>query len=54
MRFALKGERPWQIAYMCESVGLSVQAMKRIRVGRVPISSLPSGQWRYLLPHERF
>ena len=54
LRFALKGERPGQIAYMCESVGLTVQAMKRIRVGRVPMSSLPVGQWRYLLPHERF
>ena len=54
LRFALKGERPGQIAFMCESVGLSVQAMKRIRVGRVPMSSLPVGQWRYLQPHERF
>lgn len=54
LRFALKGERPGQIAFMCESVGLSVQAMKRIRVGRVPMSSLPIGQWRYLQPHERF
>ncbi len=54
LRFALKGERPGQIAFMCESVGLSVQAMKRIRVGRVPMSSLPAGQWRYLLPQERF
>lgn len=54
LRFALKGERPGQIAFMCESVGLSVQAMKRIRVGRVPMSSLPVGQWRYLQLHERF
>lgn len=54
LRFALKGERPGQIAFMCESVGLSVSAMKRIRVGRVPMSSLPAGQWRYLQPHERF
>jgi 23S rRNA pseudouridine2604 synthase len=54
LRFALKGERPGQIAFMCESVGLSVQAMKRIRVGRVPMSSLRIGQWRYLQPHERF
>jgi 23S rRNA pseudouridine2604 synthase len=54
LRFALKGERPGQIAYMCETVGLSVQAMKRIRVGRVPMSSLAAGQWRYLLPTERF
>ncbi len=54
LRFALKGERPGQIAYMCEAVGLTVQGMKRIRVGRVPMSSLPVGQWRYLLPTERF
>ncbi|MDP2035366.1 MAG: rRNA pseudouridine synthase [Polaromonas sp.] len=54
LRFALKGEQPGQIAYMCEAVGLNVQAMKRLRVGRVPMSSLAPGQWRYLLPTERF
>lgn len=54
LRFALKGERPGQIAYLCECVGLTVQAMKRIRLGRVPLSQLLPGQWRYLLPHERF
>ncbi len=54
LRFALKGERPGQIAYFCESVGLKVEAMKRIRVGRVPMSGLAAGHWRYLLPHERF
>jgi 23S rRNA pseudouridine2604 synthase len=54
LRFALKGERPGQIAYFCECVGLTVQAMKRIRIGRVPLSNLQPGQWRYLLPHERF
>jgi 23S rRNA pseudouridine2604 synthase len=54
LRFALKGELPGQIAYMCEVVGLRVQGMKRLRIGRVPMSALPPGQWRYLLPHERF
>ena len=54
LRFALKGERPGQIAYFCESVGLRVLAMKRLRIGRVPMSGLPPGQWRYLLPHEKF
>ncbi|MGH6626115.1 MAG: RNA-binding protein, partial [Polaromonas sp.] len=34
--------------------GLQVVAMKRIRVGRLPLASLPQGQWRYLLPYERF
>jgi 23S rRNA pseudouridine2604 synthase len=54
LRFALKGERPGQVAYFCESVGLTVEAMKRIRIGRVPLSGLQPGQWRFLLPHERF
>lgn len=54
LRFALKGERPGQIAYFCESVGLRVESMKRIRIGRVPMSSLPAGAWRYLSVHERF
>jgi 23S rRNA pseudouridine2604 synthase len=54
LRFALKGEKPGQIAYFCESVGLRIEAMKRIRIGRVPMSSLQPGQWRYLLPNERF
>ncbi len=54
LRFALKGERPGQIAYMCESVGLRVTAMKRLRIARVPLSDLPVGQWRYLGAHERF
>ena len=54
LRFALKGERPGQVAYLCESVGLSVEAMKRLRIGRVPLSSLQVGHWRYLLPNERF
>lgn len=54
LRFALKGERPGQIAYICESVGLQVTAMKRLRIGRVPMSGLQPGEWRYLLPDERF
>ena len=54
LRFALKGEQPGQIAYFCESVGLTVTAMKRLRIGRVAMSGLQVGQWRYLLPSERF
>ena len=54
LRFALKGEQPGQIAYFCESVGLTITAMKRLRIGRVAMSGLQAGQWRYLLPTERF
>ncbi len=54
LRFALTGEQPGQIAYFCESVGLAVTGMKRLRIGRVPLRGLAVGQWRYLLPDERF
>ena len=54
LRFALKGEVPGQIAHLCESVGLQIEAMKRLRVGRISLSQLAPGQWRYLLPLERF
>ncbi len=54
LRFALKGEVPGQIAYLCESVGLTIDGMKRLRVGRVPLSQLQPGQWRFLMPYERF
>jgi 23S rRNA pseudouridine2604 synthase len=54
LRFALKAAQPGQIAHMCKSVGLTVLAMKRIRIGRVSMAKLPPGQWRYLAPHERF
>ncbi len=54
LRFAFKGVQRGQVADMCEKVGLKVLAMKRIRIGRVPMSSLQSGQWRYLLGYEKF
>ncbi len=54
LRFALKGIRPGQIPAMCEAVGLTVVALKRIRIGRVPLAKVPEGQWRYLQPWERF
>ena len=54
LRFAIKGSLPGQIAQMCDKAGLSILSMKRIRVGRVPLAGLVSGQWRYLMPYERF
>ena len=54
LRFALKGIRPGQIPAMCDAVGLTVVALKRIRIGRVPLAKVPEGQWRYLQPWERF
>ena len=54
LRFALKGIRPGQIPAMCEAVGLQMLAIKRIRLGRVPLAKVPEGQWRYLQPWEKF
>lgn len=54
LRFALKGVQPGQIAFMCEAVGLQIKSMKRLRIGRVSMSKLASGQWRYLAGYERF
>jgi 23S rRNA pseudouridine2604 synthase len=54
LRFALKGPKPGQILHMCRMVNLSIVSMKRIRIGRMPMSSLPAGQWRYLHDYERF
>ena len=43
LRFALKGAHPGLIAYLCERVGLHILSIKRQRVGRVALSSLPKG-----------
>jgi len=53
LRFAFKRLQPTQIEPMCQAVGLKVLAMKRLRVGRIPLAKLPPGQWRYLAPGER-
>jgi 23S rRNA pseudouridine2604 synthase len=54
LRLAIKGVHPGLIAWLFERAGLQILAMKRIRIGRVPMTQLPPGQWRYLQPHERF
>ena len=54
LRFALKTPPLGQVAYMCAQVGLTVVSMRRIRIGRLPLAGLASGQWRYLLGYERF
>lgn len=54
LRFALKSPPRGLVEHMCAQVGLQVVAMKRIRIGRLPLAGLPVGQWRYLLGYERF
>ncbi len=48
LRFAIKDVQPGQLRYMCEAVGLDVVAIRRIRIGKIPLSKLPVGEWRYL------
>jgi 23S rRNA pseudouridine2604 synthase len=54
LRFAFKGIRPGQIPQMVERVGLRLLAIKRIRIGRIPMGDLPVGHWRYLPVYKRF
>ncbi|MGZ5846325.1 MAG: RNA pseudouridine synthase [Ramlibacter sp.] len=54
LRFAVKGITAEMVPWMCAQVGLELTALKRIRIGRVPLAGLPPGQWRYLAPGERF
>ncbi len=54
LRFAIKGVHPGLVAYLCDRVGLQIVSMKRIRIGRMPMTTLAPGQWRFLMPYERF
>lgn len=54
LRFALKGVQEGQLPAVCAEVGLQVVAMKRIRLGRIPLAKMPEGEWRYMPVEDRF
>lgn len=54
LRFVLREGKKRQIRRMCEAVGLKVLGLKRVRIGGVVLGDLPTGQWRYLGPEEKF
>ena len=54
LRFALKGVQGGQLRDMCAQVGLEVVAIRRLRIGKVPLAKMPVGTWRYLPVGERF
>jgi 23S rRNA pseudouridine2604 synthase len=54
LRFAMKNPAPGQIAEICNSAGLGIVAMRRLRIGAVSLRKMPPGQWRYLPEGERF
>jgi 23S rRNA pseudouridine2604 synthase len=54
LRFASKGMVPGQLELMCRTVGLTVVAIRRLRIGGVSLGPVPAGAWRYLRSSERF
>ncbi len=54
LRFAIKGAHRGLIAYLCGQAQLTILDMRRTRLGRIALSDLPVGHWRYLGPHEKF
>ena len=54
LRLAVKGAYPGLAAFLCELAGLEIQALRRIRLGRVRLGDVASGQWRYMAAFERF
>jgi 23S rRNA pseudouridine2604 synthase len=54
LRFVLQEGMKRQIRRMCESVGLKVVGLKRVRIGKVMLGNLPEGKWRYLHDDESF
>jgi 23S rRNA pseudouridine2604 synthase len=53
LRFVLTEGRKRQIRRMCESVGLKVLGLKRVRIGKLRLGNLPEGKWRFLQANER-
>ncbi len=54
LRFALKSPLPGFIEAVCDAAGLRLLALRRLRIGRLPMAGLAAGQWRYRLGYERF
>ncbi|MBC7624809.1 MAG: rRNA pseudouridine synthase [Aeromicrobium sp.] len=54
LNFILQEGKKRQIRRMCETVGLKVVGLKRIRVGNVLLGDLPPGKWRFLRGNENF
>jgi 23S rRNA pseudouridine2604 synthase len=54
LSFVLREGKKRQIRRMCDAVGLKVLGLKRVRIGRITLGDLPTGQWRYLHPDEKF
>jgi len=54
LRMAFKGYQPGYAVGVIEKTGLRLIGLKRVRMGRVLMAPLAPGQWRALMPYERF
>jgi 23S rRNA pseudouridine2604 synthase len=54
LRLAIKGNLPGQVVHLCERAGVKPTSVQRLRMGRIGLAGLAAGQWRYLMPYERF
>jgi len=54
LRLALKGYVPGELGRLFSGNGLDLISLKRQRLGRLSLAPLQPGQWRALLPYERF
>ncbi len=53
LKIILKEGRKRQIRRMLDAVELKVIGLKRVRIGKLMLGSLPEGQWRFLDPSEK-
>jgi 23S rRNA pseudouridine2604 synthase len=54
LRIVMRAGLPEFFPALCELVEIQMRSYKRIRIGRIALSSLPEGNWRFLLGNERF
>ena len=54
LRFALKASSAQGVLALCDRAGLRPLALRRTRLGRVGLTGLEPGQWRFMGPHEKF
>lgn len=54
LRFAIHDVQQGQLQSMCNEVGFDAVAMRRIRIGRIPLAKMAPGEWRALPVGEKF
>lgn len=54
LKFILTDGKHHHVRRMCQAVNLTVQALKRVRIGQVRLGALPKDHWRYLEKDEQF